>query len=101
MLIGLMMVWLVAMLLGAMAARWFEEQRNNDTLGRDGTKSLIIDVAVDGAACLPRGLLDEAVVPHAESIPNPRAHARRRSARGPPPGVVHERVQTRGTPTTD
>jgi hypothetical protein len=101
MLIGLMMVWLVPMLLGAMVARWFEEQRINDTLGRDGTKSLIIiDVAVEGAACLPRGLLDEAVLPHAESIPNPRAHARCRSARGPPPGVVHERVQTRGT-TTD
>ena len=84
MLSGLLMVWLLSVLIGARAARWFEEQRNNDASGRDGTKSIIVDISVDGATCPPRGLLDEVVVPHADSIPKPRAQARRRSARGPP-----------------
>ena len=84
MLSGLLMVWLLSMLIGVRAARWFEEQRNNDASGRDRTKSIIIDISVEGAPYPPRGMLDEAVVPHADSILNPRAQARRRSARGPP-----------------
>ena len=86
MLSGLLMVWLSWTVLGTWAARWFDEQRNNDALGRDGTKAIIIiDVSVEDAAHPPRGLLAEAVVARAESIPRPRAQARRRSARGPPP----------------
>jgi hypothetical protein len=84
MLSGLLMVWLLSMLIGARAVRWFEEQRNNDASGRDRTRSIIIDISVDDATYPPRGLLDEVVVSHADSILNPRAQARRRSARGPP-----------------
>jgi hypothetical protein len=86
MLSGLLMVWLSWIVLGTWAARWFGEQRNDDAFGCDGTKSIILtDVSVEDAAHPPRGLLDEAVISRAESTPKPRAQARRRSARGPPP----------------
>jgi len=100
MLSGLLMVWLSWMVLGTWAARWVDEQRNDDAPGCDGTKSIIItDVSVEEAVHPPRGLLDEAVVARAESIPKPRAQARRRSARGPPPASSMS-VCRRGT-TTD
>jgi hypothetical protein len=99
MLSGLLMVWLSWMVLGTWAARWFGEQRNDDALGCDGTKSIIItDVSVEGAR-LPHGPLDEAVVARAESMPKPRAQARRRSARGPPPASSMS-VCRRGITTT-
>jgi len=99
MLSGLLMVWLSWMVLGTWAARWVDEQRNDDALGCDGTKSIIItDISVEDAR-LPHGLLDEAVVARAESMPKPRAQARRRSARGPPPASSMS-VCRRGT-TTD
>ncbi len=100
MLSGLLMVWLSWMVLGTWAARWVDEQRNDDALGCVGTKSVIItDVSVEDAVHPQRGLLDEAVVARAESIPKPRAQARRRSARGPPPASSMS-VCRRGT-TTD
>ena len=93
---GIVLVWLMAMLLAVMVAVWpAESRRSTDPvlLGAvvdGGTEehqprlATTVEAQEEGISIPRRGLLDEAVIARAESMPKPRAQARRRTARGPP-----------------
>jgi hypothetical protein len=96
------MVWLLAMLLVAMATRiaeLFDEQRNVAVELRamqlSAMRARWLTKAHASTPSLEHPLRRALVVLHVESIPKPRAHGRRRTARGPPGGRRRERTWTR------
>ena len=97
-----MMGWLLTMLLVAMAtmiADMFDQQRN--VAGELHAMQLAtmragwLMKAHASTPSLEHPLRRALVVLHVESVPKPRAHGRRRTARGPPGGRPRERTWTR------
>ena len=80
----LLTAWLLALGLSVLIARWLEKQRATRDLTLAEPGPLLVNRLAHAHEPLQHRVHDKSIHRHAASLRGPRAHGRRRTARGPP-----------------